>query len=149
MSGQVRLVALQRLISLCKIHRDLARQARLLAASALEEAETARTRGAEAVEIAERDWREALSSRTLAPEFASMAGDTLIARATTLDIASQRELRAQTDLRDAEDAGVEAEARLRQMDMLHAALRRKERHRMDQRALARAEDRVMLGWGQR
>lgn len=143
------LAALGRLMTLCEVGRDLALQTQTAAARALGDAQMSRERGEEAVAVAEREWRETVISQTLAPEYAGVAGETLIARATALDVATERERRAHRDLSDAEEARVEAEARLRQLDALHMMLRRKERRRMDQRILAQAEDRVMLAWGSR
>lgn len=147
MSGRHDLAALRRLMDLCAVGRDLAMQAQTVAEHALDDASLARTRGEEAITLAERDWRDALVSPVLAPEFAAVAAEALIARATTLELAVEREARAQRELEAAKDTRATAEARVRQMDALHGALSSKARHRSDARALARAEDRTMLAWG--
>ena len=144
MTGRHELAALQRLMKLCAAGRDLALQDQGIAERALEEARVTRMRGEEAIALAEREWRDALVSPVLAPEHAAIAAGTLIARATTLGLAVDCEARAQRELESAKGARVAAEARVRQMDARHATLSRKARHRSDERALARAEDRATL-----
>lgn len=144
MTGRNDLAALRRLMNLCDAGRDLALQNQVIAERTLADATATRARGEEAIAVAEREWRDAFVSPLLAPEFAAVAAETLIARATTLDLARDREARAESELEAATDARVAAEARVRQMDALHGTLVRKARHRAEARRLARAEDRVML-----
>lgn len=147
MTNSSELARIKRLVTLCEVKRNLAEQTQTIAARMLEEAATLRQRGVEAVDLAAHEWQRTLESNALGPELSGTAGDMLIARAATLAVATQREARARSELASADEARAASEVRLRQVEALFSATRRKERHRLDQRALSLTEDRVMLRWG--